>query len=147
MTEIRKPKKKVKKDPPKKSSKTEPKARSKPATVRKRRVIADEVHRHLERDGMSAVDDVGQTLAATRKAFASLDALAATFIGHASALSSAVESSAEALGNARQCLAIMQQYQDTVLAVSDGVSRSVIRLEFARMPSMPYDDESINDLA
>jgi hypothetical protein len=143
MTEIRKPKKKVKRDPPKSKQKTP----SKPSTVRKRRVVTDEVSRHIERDGMAAVDDVGRTLAATKAAFASLDSLAATFIVHATSLANAVESSAEALGNARQCLSIMQQYQDTVLAVASGLSRSVIRLEFPTMLPLPFDDENIHDLA
>ena len=134
MTVFKKPKAKPKGEGPKKA-----KPASKPGTKRKRAVIADETKRHVERDGLAGVDDVGDELAATKAAFSRLDVLAAGFIASATVLAPQVETAAEALSNARQCLSLLQQYREIVEAAASCVAGASIKIEFIQMKA--YEEE------
>jgi hypothetical protein len=124
MTEIRKPRSE---------------RHTKATTTRKRNVVTDEVRRKVERQPTDGVDDVGDELLATKAAFGQLESMAAGFIRTAAVLAPQVETSAEALSNAKACLIILQQHREMVDAAVNGVKSAVVEIRFS---PRKYDEES-----
>jgi hypothetical protein len=127
MTEIKKPKSE---------------RHTKATTTRKRNIVTDEVRRKVERRPVDGVDDVGDELLATKAAFSDLEKMAAGFIRTAAVLAPQVESSAEALSNAKACLIILQQHREMVDAAVNGVKSAVVEIRFS--PRKYEDDDERN---
>jgi hypothetical protein len=124
MTEIKKPKSE---------------RHTKATTTRKRNIVTDEVRRKVERRPTDGVEDVGDELLATKAAFSDLEKMAAGFIRTAAVLAPQVESSAEALSNAKACLIILQQHREMVDAAVNGVKSAVVEIRFS--PRTSEDDD------
>jgi hypothetical protein len=124
MTEIKKPKSE---------------RHTKATTTRKRNIVTDEVRRKVERRPTDGVEDVGDELLATKAAFSDLEKMAAGFIRTAAVLAPQVESSAEALSNAKACLIILQQHREMVDAAVNGVKSAVVEIRFS--PRKYEDDD------
>lgn len=127
MTEIKKPKSE---------------RHTKATTTRKRNIVTDEVRRKVERNPTDGVEDVGDELLATKAAFNDLEKMAAGFIRTAAVLAPQVESSAEALSNAKACLIILQQHREMVDAAVNGVKSAVVEIRFS--PRKYEDDDERN---
>ena len=124
MTEIKKPKSE---------------RHTKATTTRKRHIVTDEVRRKVERRPTDGVEDVGDELLATKAAFSDLEKMAAGFIRTAAVLAPQVESSAEALSNAKECVIILQQHREMVDAAVNGVKSAVVEIRFS--PRKYEDDD------
>ena len=124
MTEIKKPKSE---------------RHTKATTTRKRNIVTDEVRRKVERRPTDGVEDVGDELLATKAAFSDLEKMAAGFIRTTAVLDPQVESSAEALSNAKACLIILQQHREMVDAAVNGVKSAVVEIRFS--PRKYEDDD------